>query len=146
MGQTNAKCALSILVGTLIQLSKTCMDKQFQLEKNCCTYCPEGMYVFKNCSRPNPSRYIGVTCKPCGSCEEYGQKTVSNCTAFSDTQCANISFPEPEIWTLSSLCGASVCIVAVPILVVAVCYCCKIRKSDDTSAENAFIVKDNDTV
>ncbi|KAK7119889.1 hypothetical protein R3I94_021659 [Phoxinus phoxinus] len=157
MKQTDSKHILAIFVGVFITLCvETCPENHFQLpDLQCCLNCPEGWYVAKNCSN-GPEVHIGVDCNKCRSCEEIGQKTVSNCTQFADTQCAKADHPvtthpirSPQLPQIT-LYGCSFVVFAVFMLAVIVATSfiriSKSDESDESSAGEPFNIKDTETV
>ncbi|XP_050959902.1 CD27 antigen-like isoform X2 [Labeo rohita] len=134
MKQPDTKHILAIFVAASSTLCvATCPENHFRLQESlCCLNCPEGMYVARNCSG-GPKTYIGVVCTQCLRCEEIGEETVSQCTQFSNTECAK---KVPQI----TLNGSSYVIAAVFMLavIVASCFFSRISnsgESDESSAE-----------
>ncbi|XP_039519306.1 uncharacterized protein LOC120473471 isoform X2 [Pimephales promelas] len=161
MKQTDSKHILVIFVGVLSTLCvETCPKNHFQLPDSlCCPNCPEGWYVAKNCSK-RAGDYT-VDCRICRRCEETGQITVSKCTQFADTQCANdepvttMVTTHPTLLRLGqrpqiTLYGCSFVVVAVFMLAVIVSVCfiriSKSGESDESSAGEPFNIKDTETV
>ncbi|KAK2874609.1 hypothetical protein Q8A67_021762 [Cirrhinus molitorella] len=137
MIKPDTKHVLAIFVAASSTLCvATCPENHFQLQESlCCLNCPEGMYVARNCSG-GPTNHIGVLCTQCLRCEDIGEETVSQCTQFSNTQCAKKVLQ--ITWNGFLYAIAAVSMLAV---IVATCFFSRISKSgesDDSSAEEPF--------
>uniref|UniRef100_A0A8C9VPG9 TNFR-Cys domain-containing protein n=1 Tax=Scleropages formosus TaxID=113540 RepID=A0A8C9VPG9_SCLFO len=81
--------------------SSACGWAQYEIDGRCCTKCPPGHYVYRDCTttdipvcHPCPESTFTDKphgrdiCNPCTACnKDLGLKTVKKCTASSDTVC-----------------------------------------------------------
>ncbi|XP_052424536.1 CD27 antigen-like [Carassius gibelio] len=134
MNQSDTRRVLAIFVAASSTLyAAACPENHFQVQETlCCLNCQNGEYVARNCSE-GPRGHIAVLCNLCRRCEEIGEITVSNCTRFSDTQCAPIHMKEITLY------GCSPVIAAVVLLAVflAACLFSRISKSGESNGGSA---------
>ncbi|XP_018932874.2 CD27 antigen-like isoform X2 [Cyprinus carpio] len=134
MNQPDTKCVLAIFVAASSTLCvAACPENHFQVQKMlCCLNCQYGEYVARNCSE-GPRGHIGVLCNTCRRCEEIGEVTVSNCTQFSDTQCASIHTQQITMHGCSSVIAA----VVILGVILAACFFRRISKSGESDGGSA---------